>query len=111
MSGFIPEDVKGMFSAVRVWPIVPFCPWRLLSLSPTSGIRVLRVRTLTCRRPWMSSVSSTRSTVPVALAASSEWSVRFSGIPGTTRLHVLPMSTSSAVIRVPVGGRPSVSNL
>ena len=46
-SGTMPSHVKGMSSWVYVMPTVPFCPCRDANLSPTCGVLMVRVRTLT----------------------------------------------------------------
>lgn len=44
-------DLKGMSSCATMEPTTPFCPWRLLNLSPTSGRRVCRINVCAHRHP------------------------------------------------------------
>ena len=59
MSGVMPWSVKGMSVCGAMRPTTPFWPWREENLSPTSGRRVWRVRTLMIL--WSESMTLTRT--------------------------------------------------
>ena len=46
MSGQMPWSLNGMSSCATTRPTTPFCPWRDENLSPSSGRRVERMRSL-----------------------------------------------------------------
>ena len=58
-SGFIPLSLNGRSTAGWISPHTPFCPWRLENLSPSSGARVSRIRTLMSHWSSLSVVMTT----------------------------------------------------
>ena len=65
-SGRTPSAVKGISSSGITRPTVPFCPHRLHTLSPISGIRTCLTRTLAVRKPSPPRVINALSTTPFA---------------------------------------------
>ena len=82
--------------------MTPFCPWREANLSPTSGTRRSRVRTLTRRDEFSPSVMITVSTMPcsfdrIVTEVSRRFSTVIRSLVGSSRKRggeVLPISTS-----------------
>ena len=62
MSGQMPRSEKGMSSCGTMWPMTPFCPWRDENLSPSSGLRVERMRSFIRWRSFLLPEIMTRST-------------------------------------------------
>ena len=64
ISGTIPDSVRGISCPRNSAPIVPFWPWRLENLSPSSGIRSCTTRIFTKRNPILFTITTTFSTRP-----------------------------------------------
>mmetsp|Transcript_752 Transcript_752/g.3069 ORF Transcript_752/g.3069 Transcript_752/m.3069 type:complete len:205 (+) Transcript_752:782-1396(+) len=116
MSGTTPSHVQGMSSWRYVIPMVPFCPWRELNLSPICGTRMFRTRTLQSLKPWELVVSKTRSTIPDSFGRirrlESRFVMRIACVrPTCAKGVVRPMSTSDPDTRTPGATRPSGSSL
>mmetsp|Transcript_10449 Transcript_10449/g.26289 ORF Transcript_10449/g.26289 Transcript_10449/m.26289 type:complete len:200 (-) Transcript_10449:1688-2287(-) len=119
MSGTTPSTVNGMSSWRYVIPHVPFCPCRLLNLSPIWGMRTDRMRTFTSLNPSELVLNMTWSMMPVSLDRSTTELSRLvyrccfcpRSLSFWLRGVVLPTMTSSPDTRVPGAIRPSSSSL
>ena len=64
MSGTRPSAVLGRSWALNRIPIVPFWPWRVLNLSPNSGVLSCVMRIFISNIPRLFTVTTTDSTRP-----------------------------------------------
>ena len=70
MTAFMEKKpLKKLTSVGYMIPQVPFCPWRLANLSPITGVRTDRMRTLQNRSPSSDSDTRTLSTMPFSVDA------------------------------------------